>query len=168
MITSNIDILTPLPALGVDFTIVEGKGPKIADPIRSKDQIDKIGKFYDIDKQLPFLSTTIKALSAETKGKTTLIGFIGAPWTLAAYSVEGGHSKLCTKMKTMCLEQPQLAHQFLEKYTDALCLYASHQIESGAQVMQVFESWAHHMSEEQFVAFAKVIEKSLSFCCLWR
>lgn len=92
----------------------------------------------------------------ETEGKTTLIGFIGAPWTLAAYSVEGGHSKLCKRIKTMCFEQPELAHVLLDKYTDALCQYASYQIQSGAQVMQIFESWSHHLSEEQFLAYAKV------------
>ena len=57
-----------------------------------------------------------------------MIGFIGAPWTLAAYAVEGGHSKLCTRFKRMCLEQPHLAHALLEKLTDSLCVYASHQV----------------------------------------
>jgi uroporphyrinogen decarboxylase len=89
-----------------------------------------------------------------------------------AYSVEGGHSKLCVTMKRLCNEDPVLAHAFLSKYTDSLCLYASHQIESGAQVLQVFESWAHHLTEEQFVLFAKVtLERRLSsiayFNCLY-
>jgi uroporphyrinogen-III decarboxylase len=55
----------------------------------------------------------------------------------------------------MCLEEPALAHAMLDKYADSLCVYASHQIESGAQIMQIFESWSHHMSEEQFCLFAK-------------
>ena len=58
-------------------------------------------------------------------------------------------------MKRMCNEAPQLAHALLSKYADSLCVYASHQIESGAQVMQVFESWAHHLTERQFNTFAK-------------
>lgn len=152
---TSVDILTPLPALGVDFTIVEGKGPKIAYPIRSMEQINNLGKLHDIDTQLPFLRPTLLALSKETKDKTTLIGFIGAPWTLAAYSVEGGHSKLCKTMKTMCLEQPAMAHALLEQYTTALCDYAAFQVASGAQVLQVFESWAHHMGEDTFKIFAK-------------
>jgi len=149
------DILTPLPAMGVDFTIVEGKGPKIVNPVRSAADIEAIRPLHDVATQVPFLSTILKSLRKETEGKTSLIGFIGAPWTLAAYSVEGGHSKLCAKMKKMCLEEPALAHAMLDKYAESLCLYASHQIESGAQILQIFESWAHHMSEEQFVAFAK-------------
>lgn len=149
------DILTPLPAMGVDFTIVEKKGPKILNPIRSTEDIKNIKPLYDVDSQVPFLGPILKQLRKEVDGKTTLIGFIGAPWTLVAYSVEGGHSKLCPNIKKLCLEDPQSAHALLSAYTDNLCKYASFQIESGAQVMQIFESWAHHMSEEQWMAFAK-------------
>jgi uroporphyrinogen decarboxylase len=149
------DILTPLPAMGVDFVIIPNKGPKIASPIRTKADIDNIKPLHDVGKQVPFLGKILSSLRKETEGKTSLIGFIGAPWTLAAYSVEGGHSKLCQNFKRMCLEQPALAHEFLSKYADSLCLYASHQIDSGAQVLQIFESWAHHLSEEQWITFAK-------------
>eukprot|EP01038_Epipyxis_sp_PR26KG_P009966 gene9966-13404_t len=149
------DILTPLPAMGVDFTIIENKGPKIAKPIQTLADINAVDILTDVNAQIPFLGTILKSLRQETEGKTSLIGFVGAPWTLAAYSVEGGHSKLCAKFKKMCLEDPQSAHLLLSKYADSLCLYASFQIESGAQILQIFESWAHHMSEEQFVEFAK-------------
>ena len=149
------DILTPLPAMGIDFIIIPGKGPKIATPVRTKADVDAIKPIYDVTQQVPFLGKILTSLRKETEGKTSLIGFIGAPWTLAAYSVEGGHSKLCPNFKRMCLEDPALAHTFLGKYTDSLCVYASHQIDSGAQVLQIFESWAHHMSEDQFEVFAK-------------
>ena len=149
------DILTPLPAMGVDFTIVEGKGPKIVNPVREKKDVDAIRPLEDVDAQVPFLGPILKSLRKETEGKTSLIGFIGAPWTLAAYSVEGGHSKLCAKMKKMCYEQPELAHALLEKYTQGLCLYADFQVNSGAQIFQIFESWAHHMNEDFFAEFAK-------------
>ena len=69
-----------------------------------------------------------QSLRKETDGKTSLIGFIGAPWTLVAYSVEGGHSKLCPNIKKMCLQDPVFAHSILEKYTEALCTYASYQV----------------------------------------
>jgi len=72
-----------------------------------------------------------------------------------AYSVEGGHSKLAAKIKKMCHDEPALAHSLLDKYTQSLCLYASHQVECGAQVLQLFESWAHHLSEADFLTFAK-------------
>ena len=70
----------------------------------------------------------IQSLRKETDGRTSLIGFIGAPWTLVAYSVEGGHSKLCPNIKKMCLQDPVFAHSILEKYTEALCTYASYQV----------------------------------------
>ena len=149
------DILTPLPALGVDFTIVEGKGPKILKPISSAQDVADVKPFHDISTQLPFLRPILSGLRRETEGKTTLIGFIGAPFTLAAYSIEGGHSKLCKKTKIMAQEDSVLMHRLLDKYTDALCLYASYQVESGAQVIKIFESWAHHLTEDLFVAFAK-------------
>lgn len=149
------DILTPLPSLGIDFSIIPGKGPKIKNPVASQADVDAIGSMTDVSTQVPFLGPILQSLRKETEGKTTLIGFIGAPWTLAAYSVEGGHSKLCAKFKTMCIEQPQLVSQFLDKLTDALCVYASYQVESGAQVLQIFESWSHHMSADFWAAFAK-------------
>jgi uroporphyrinogen decarboxylase len=70
----------------------------------------------------------MQSLRKETDGKVALLGFIGAPWTLAAYSVEGGHSKLCKTIKGLCLENPALAHQLLHKYTEALKVYADHQV----------------------------------------
>lgn len=152
------DILTPLPALGVDFSITEGKGPCFAHPLRSREDIQRIGRLHDPDQQLPFISPLLRALRAEAEaagGGAAVIGFIGAPWTLAAYSVEGGPSKLCKHMKLLCMEQPAAAHSLLDKYTDMLCAYASHQVRSGAQVLQVFESWAHHLSEQGFRSFAK-------------
>jgi uroporphyrinogen decarboxylase len=149
------DILTPLPALGVDFTIIEGKGPKIATPIQSISQIKNLNKLVDIDRQIPFIRPILQSLSKETLGKTSLIGFIGAPWTLAAYAIEGGHSKLCKNMKSICLENPTMANALLDHFTTALCDYAAYQIACGAQVIQVFESWAHHLSGDMFDNFAK-------------
>jgi uroporphyrinogen decarboxylase len=149
------DILTPLPAMGVDFTIVPGKGPKIMNPIKTQEDVEAIQVLQDPATQVPFIQEILGSLRSETEGKTSLIGFIGAPWTLAAYSVEGGHSKLCAHMKKLCYENPELAHVMLQKYADSLCLYAGYQIESGAQILQIFESWSHHMPEEMWLAFAQ-------------
>jgi len=87
---------------------------------------------------------------------TSLIGFVGAPFTVAAYAVEGGHSKLCTRMKRLCLEDQTLSTALLDKFADALAEYACFQVECGAQIIQIFESWAHVLSEDQWVAYAKV------------
>lgn len=70
----------------------------------------------------------LQSIRRETDNKVALIGFIGAPWTLAAYSVEGSQSKFCARMKQLCNDDPVLAHQLLIKYTTSLCNYASYQV----------------------------------------
>ena len=75
-----------------------------------------------------YIYLVLQTISEQTINRTTLIGFIGAPWTLGAYCVEGGHSKLCAKMKTMCTEAPDLAHKLLDKLTTELIEYASYQV----------------------------------------
>lgn len=83
------DILTPLPSMGIEFDVVKGSGPIIPTPIRSMDQVKALKKIDDPDKTVPFLRQTLEALRKETEGRSTLLGFIGSPFTLAAYSVEG-------------------------------------------------------------------------------
>ena len=81
---------------------------------------------------------------------STVLGFVGAPWTLAAYSIEGGSSKDCACTKQLWMRSPDTLHALLEHLTQALAVYVVHQIDSGAQVVQLFDSWAHHLSPSQF------------------
>lgn len=148
------DILTPLPALGIEFDVVKGKGPIIPEPIRSMEQVSKLKKMDDPDSTLPFIRETLSTLRREITPETTLLGFIGTPWTLAAYSMEGKAEKNCQKTKTLMTHQPQVLHAFLSHLTEALIQYASYQIDSGAQVIQLFDSWAHHLSPDQFAEFS--------------
>eukprot|EP00960_Hanusia_phi_P013356 390990-Hanusia_phi.AAC.1 len=89
------DILTPLPSMGIEFDVVKGSGPVIFDPIRSMDQIKSLKPIDDPDNTVPFLREILQSLRKETEGKTTLLGFVGSPFTLAAYSVEGKANKNC-------------------------------------------------------------------------
>lgn len=148
------DILTPLPALGIEFDVIKGKGPVIETPIRSTDQVTSLRSMDDPDSTLPFVGETLRALRAEIDGQTTLLGFIGTPWTLAAYAVEGKADRHCRQTKSMMYNNPALLHAFLAHLSDALGDYACYQIESGAQVIQLFDSWAHHLSPEQFAEFS--------------
>ena len=142
---------------------MEGKGPRILRPLRSAQDIQALGELHDVHAQLPFMAPLLSSLSKELRGSdTALIGFVGAPWTLAAYSVEGGHSKLCRHFKLLCMEQPQAAHELLDKYTTMLCRYASFQVAQGAQVLQVFESWAHHLTWDLDQAFARPYAQRLA------
>ena len=152
------DILTPLPALGVDFDVVKGKGPLITDTLGDAKRIaafvEACGGF-DPKEQLPFVGETLRNLRKETEGKTSLVGFVGAPWTLCAYATEGGASRHALKIKALMHDEPALAHAALDAMADAVAAYAIHQIDEGAQMVQVFESWAHQLNPADFSAFSK-------------
>jgi uroporphyrinogen decarboxylase len=150
------DILTPLPALGIEFDVVKGLGPRIADPVRDAERVKNLKKLVDPAEQgLQFTGETLSALRGELAGsEATLLGFVGTPWTLAAYSVEGKADKECRNTKQMMFHSPQTLHALLDHLTDALIAYASYQIQSGAQVIQLFDSWAHHLSPQQFSEFS--------------
>ncbi|CAM9161241.1 unnamed protein product [Discosporangium mesarthrocarpum] len=149
------DILTPLPAMGIKFDVVKGKGPVIHNPLRTEECVAAVRPLEDIDGQLPFVGQTLEALRKETEGKSTLIGFVGAPWTLAAYSMEGGSSKHALNTKEMMMHKPELFHALMSKMAKSIGEYACYQVEHGAQVIQVFESWAHQLVPSQFEVFAK-------------
>ena len=149
------DILTPLPALGIDFDVVKGTGPIIGKPLRSMDDVLAIKPLDDIDSELPFLRTILGDLRKETEGKTSLLGFVGSPFTLVAYAVEGQANRHCLHSKKMMACHPEILHAALERMSEAVGRYACHQIECGAQFIQFFESWAHHLGPDQFSAYAK-------------
>lgn len=87
---------------------------------------------------------------AEVGAQSTVLGFVGTPWTLAAYSIEGGAEKNCTQTKALMTHEPAVLHALLAHLADALGVYAAHQVDAGAQVIQLFDSWAHHLSPAQF------------------
>jgi uroporphyrinogen decarboxylase len=148
------DILTPLPALGIEFDVIKGKGPRIDAPIRDMAAVKALATMDDPLSKLPFVSETLKALRAEVDGQSTLLGFIGTPWTLAAYAVEGKADRNCRATKSMMFNNPEILHAFLAHLAEALGEYACYQIDAGAQVIQLFDSWAHHLSPAEFVEFS--------------
>jgi uroporphyrinogen decarboxylase len=146
------DILTPLPALGIDFDIIESKGPIINPPIRSQEQLDKLHAL-DLDK-LSFVGEVLQALRKEVGNKAAVLGFVGAPWTLAAYAIEGKSSKNYSIIKGMAFSEPSLLHQFLGILADQIAVYVRYQIDNGAQVVQMFDSWAGQLSPQDYETFA--------------
>lgn len=147
------DILTPLPGIGIPFDIIESRGPVIDPPIRSLEQIQKLHPI-DPEQDFPFIRKILQALRQEVGNQAAVLGFVGAPWTLAAYAIEGKSSKDYTVIKRMAFSEPALLHQFLAKLADAIASYACYQIESGAQVVQLFDSWAGHLSPLDYDSFA--------------
>jgi uroporphyrinogen decarboxylase len=164
------DILTPLPTLGIEFDVVKGVGPVISTKVSCMEDVMKLTNPNDInfDTSLPFIRDILSTLAKEADvANTSLIGFVGAPFTLAAYTIEGKSSKHCLDTKKMMMsdnsndnnggegEGEGAMSLFLDKLAIMIGNYACYQIECGAQVIQVFESWAHQLSPDQFATFAK-------------
>ena len=147
------DILTPLPGIGIPFDIIESKGPIIEPAIRTQAQIDQLHKI-EPEESMPFIRTILQTLRQEVGNEATVLGFVGAPWTLAAYAVEGKSSKDYSIIKGMAFSEPAMLHQLLSKLADAIAAYACYQIESGAQIIQMFDSWAGQLSPQDYDTFA--------------
>lgn len=147
------DILTPLPGLGIPFDIIESKGPIIDPPIRKESQIDDLTPLNP-EECLPFIKTILNSLREEVGNKSTVLGFVGAPWTLAAYAIEGKSSKSYSNIKGMAFSEPRILHKLLSKIADAIAVYVRYQIDCGAQVVQMFDSWAGQLSPQDYETFA--------------
>jgi len=147
------DILTPLEGMNINFDFIQGRGPVIEDPIRTMAQVEKVTKLNPAE-AVPFVGQTLEALSKEIGNESTLLGFCGAPYTLASYIVEGGSSKNYTNIKKLAFNQPEVLHALIGKLADGMIDYLSYQAETGAQVVQIFDSWASHLSPIDFEIFS--------------
>lgn len=147
------DILTPLPGIGIPFDIVESRGPVIDPPIRSLEQVEAL-RSLEPETTLPFIREILQTLRQAVGQEAAVLGFVGAPWTLAAYAIEGKSSKDYALIKGMAFSEPTLLHAFLAKLADAIAVYVRYQIDSGAQVVQMFDSWAGQLSPQDYAVFA--------------
>jgi len=154
------DILIPVEAMGQEVRLTEQKGPELPDPIRTRQQVDKLVVPDPIEKT-GFVMEIIKTLRKELDGAVPLIGFAGAPWTLAAYMIEGGGSRNYAQVKRMMYTEPTTFHALLDKIADTVILYLNAQIEAGAQVVQLFDSWAGELSPEDYTRFALPYEQKI-------
>ncbi|CAM9744532.1 unnamed protein product [Ascophyllum nodosum] len=146
------DILTPLPGMGVDFTIEEKAGPVIP-TIRTWEAMKRMHPI-DPEKACPFVGETLRELRSVVGNAATVLGFVGCPYTLATYLIEGKTSKEYLEIKKMAFTEPDLLHAMLKSLADSIGDYANYQVESGAQVIQVFDSWAGHLSPRDYDVFA--------------
>lgn len=153
------DILTPLPAMGVDFAISEGGSIAIT-PVRSREALDKL-KRIEVDTAAPFVGQVLSELREEIGNQATVLGFVGLPFTLATYLVEGktGTATGFSEVGKMREEDPELLHLILKLLADNIADYACYQVDSGAQVIQVFDSWAGHLDDEAYETFALPYQK---------
>ncbi len=152
------DILVIPEAMGLPYQMIEAKGPWFENTIKSKADIDKlkIAEAGDLDYVMKALALTKKELN----DRVPLIGFAGAPWTLFAYMIEGSGSKTFSKAKQFLYTQPELSHMLLEKITQSTINYLKGQVKAGADILQLFDSWAGVLSEKMFYEFSlKYISK---------
>lgn len=153
------DILTPLPGVGIEFDINEKVGP-VVEPMRDWDSIKKMHPI-DPSTAAPFVEEALRTLRGELPDETALLGFVGCPYTLATYLVEGKTSKEYLEIKKMALVEPELLHAILKNLADAIAQYALFQIEAGAQLIQIFDSWAGHLSPRDYDTFAAPYQKMI-------
>mmetsp|Transcript_16515 Transcript_16515/g.31287 ORF Transcript_16515/g.31287 Transcript_16515/m.31287 type:complete len:413 (-) Transcript_16515:80-1318(-) len=151
------DILTPLPGMGVEFDISEKVGP-IVEPMRDWDSVKKM-HLIDPSTAAPFTGEVLRTLRQEVGPETAVLGFVGCPYTLATYLVEGKTSKEYLEIKKMMFSEPDLLHAILKNLADSIAEYALYQIESGAQLIQIFDSWAGHLSARDYDTFAAPYQK---------
>ncbi|WP_258572156.1 uroporphyrinogen decarboxylase [Actinomadura parmotrematis] len=141
------DIVVPLKAVGVDVDLKPGVGPVIADPIRDAADVRAIRALTPAD--VPYVTEAVRGLVGEL-GATPLIGFAGAPFTLAAYLIEGGPSKTHDRTKALMYGRPDLWHELMDKLADITVAFLKVQIEAGASAVQLFDSWAGAVAPDDY------------------
>ena len=139
------DILIPVEAMGMHLEFSDKKGPILGEPVRSKAGVDRL-IIPDTEDSMPFVLETIRILRRELENRVPLIGFSGAPYTLATYIIEGGSSKNFVNTKKMMYQNPGLFQGLLEKITATVIDYLTAQIKAGAQAVQIFDSWGGNLS----------------------
>lgn len=143
------DILVVPEAMNMPYEMIESKGPVLPDPIKRTEDLKKLtveGAHLNLD----YVYEAIRITKKELNGRVPLIGFAGAPWTIMAYMVEGSGSKTFSKARKMLYSEPELSHNLLEKITSVTIAYLKEQIKAGADMVQIFDSWAGILSPDQY------------------
>jgi uroporphyrinogen decarboxylase len=146
------DILLPLEGMGVDFTFDRNDGPVIASPLRRPADVDRI-RVAEAEEATPYLFESIRQARAALADKVPLLGFAGAPFTLASYLIEGGHSRNYEHTKAMLYTEPQAWARLMEKLIVILRGYLRAQVAAGAQAVQLFDSWVGCLSPRDYAEF---------------
>ena len=146
------DILLPLEGMGIGLEFAEGGKPLIRNPIKGKRDIEQL-RPIEPEEHVPFLLKAIEIVRRELEARIPLIGFSGAPFTLASYLIEGGHSRDYGKTKRFMLESPPLWRLLMEKLTEVTIRYLKAQVQGGAQVLQLFDSWVGCLSPWDYEAY---------------
>ena len=147
------DLLLPFTPMGLDFDFVKGEGPAIANPVRHAADVERV-RLFEPREGLAHVLTTIRLLRGALENKVPLIGFGGAPFTLAAYAIEGGPSTNYARAKAFMYAQPAAWHRLCDRFASVIADYMRAQIEAGAQAIQIFDSWVGQLSRADYREFA--------------
>jgi len=146
------DILVIPEAMGLPYQMEKNKGPVFSNTIKSRIDVDSL-QIAD-EEGVKYTIEAIRLVKSAIKNKLPLIGFAGAPWTIFAYMVEGSGSKTFSLAKKMLYTEPQLSHLLLDKITKSTINYLQAQVKAGADLIQIFDSWAGILSPQQYTEFA--------------
>ena len=142
------DILLPLESMGLQIAFEASEGPIIHNPVRSWADVEALRKFEPDDCR--YVLDAVKLIRHELEGCVPLIGFAGAPFTLASYIVEGGSSRLYRTCKTMMNNEPRLWHALMDQLAEMTAIYLNAQIAAGVQAVQLFDSWVGNLSPQDY------------------
>ncbi|MFN0176776.1 MAG: uroporphyrinogen decarboxylase [Saprospiraceae bacterium] len=148
------DILVIPEAMGLDYEMIEAKGPRFPKTIENQGDVTTLRSGAEAATSLEYVYEAIRISKRELAGRVPLIGFAGAPWTILAYMVEGSGSKTFSKARRLLYTHPVLAHELLQKITDTTIAYLRHQVQAGADLLQLFDSWAGELPPAHYRAFA--------------
>lgn len=156
------DILVIPQVMGFEIEMVEGKGPVFVDPLRDPKDLEKINYTPDVVKGLDWAFKAITLTRTKLDGRVPLLGFCGAPWTLLVYMVEGQGSKMFRYVKQWIYEYGAQSHELLQAITNTCVEFLAQQVVAGAQMLQVFDSWAGELGPNEFHEFALPYLKQIS------
>lgn len=153
------DLLLPVEPMGLKLKFVQGEGPVISNPVRTSNDVDTLSTANTDD--LGYVGEAIQQVVKALAGKAPVIGFVGAPFTLASYMIEGGSSRTFVKTKQLMYGNETLWRRLLGKIVDVVAPFAASQVAAGARAIQVFDSWAGAMAPDDYVRYAAPYSRAL-------
>jgi uroporphyrinogen decarboxylase len=146
--------------MGVEFEFAKGEGPVFHHPLRERKDVERL-RVFEPEEEIPFLMKAIRIVRRELEGKVPLIGFCGAPFTLASYIIEGGHSKNYVLTKSLMYQDRPTWGALMEKISEVLIRYLNAQVQSGVQALQIFDSWVGCLTPSDYEEYVLPYSKKV-------
>lgn len=148
------DLMHPLVGIGIDLELIENVGPVIAEPVRTASDLPRVRQL-DTEAELPYVLESIRHIQRELGGRIPLIGFVGAPFTLASYLVEGRPSRDFVKTKTLMYTEPDVWSELMTRLSGVIVSFARAQVAAGVDVVQLFDSWIGCLSPSDYEQYVR-------------